>query len=465
MEITEKHDVVIVGGGPGGSAISMYLKDLGISSVIVEQEAFPRYHIGESMTGEAGALLRGLGFGEEMKKAGHPVKQGVKVFGNSPRGTWFVPVMGRNNDYQLFDQFTWQVRRDKFDKMMLDGAKKRGATVIHGKATKPIMGDDGSVRGVQVKLADGGTMNLQSEILLDCSGQATFLANAGATGPKYLGNYDKQIAIFSQVSNAIRDEGTEMFANRDQHRDNTLIFYKKKYHWAWSIPLDKDVVSIGIVSPSSYFQSAKESKKDFFMREVRELHPELSRRVPEINLVEDVHVIPNYSFQVQNFCGKGYMCIGDAHRFVDPIFSFGLYVTMQEAKAAAGAVKGYLEGANRDADNPFAEYMLTGEKSVDVMEDMIDLFWERPLTFAGFVHFYYKELILDIFAGRTVDGQPSEATGAIRNMLKRTELREESYKHRDIFSMPVGSRYHPERAPLWEANSTVESTEQWMGAR
>ncbi|HLF05277.1 MAG TPA: tryptophan 7-halogenase [Dehalococcoidia bacterium] len=465
MRATERHDVVIVGGGPGGAACSMYLQKLGIPSVIIEQETFPRYHIGESMTGEAGALVRGLGFGDEMFKQDHPTKQGVKVYGNSPRGTWFVPVMGRDKDGNLFDQFTWQVRRDKFDKMLLDGAEARGATVIRGKATKPLLNDDGSVRGVRVQMADGGAMEIESEMLLDCSGQATFLANAGATGPKYLGNYDKQIAIFSQVSGALRDSGETWNAERDNHRDNTLIFYQKKYHWAWSIPLDRDVVSVGIVVPASYFTGMRESKKDFFLREVHELHPELRRRVPEINLVEDVHVIPNYSFQVQNFCGKGYMCIGDAHRFVDPIFSFGLYVTMQEAQGAAAAVKGYLEGANRDAPNPFADYQIQGEKAVDVMEDMIDLFWERPLTFAGFVHKFYREMILDIFAGRTVEGQPSEATSAIRRILKREEAREASYTHRDIYSMPIGSRYHPERAPIWQTNSDVESTEQWMGPR
>jgi hypothetical protein len=65
-------------------------------------------------------------------------------------------------------------------------------------------------------------LDIESEVVLDCSGQATFLANAGVTGPKYRGNYDKQIAIFSQVAGAIRDEGP--------HRDDTLIFYQKKYH-------------------------------------------------------------------------------------------------------------------------------------------------------------------------------------------------------------------------------------------
>src|SRR5207249_5032467 len=106
---------------------------------------------------------------------------------------------------------------------------------------------------------------------LDCSGQATFLANAGVTGPKYLGNYDRQIAIFSHFTGFQRDQGGP---TRDVQKDNTLIFYLKKYHWAWAIPIDDEVMSVGIVVPAAYFLEKKETKKDFLFREIRELHPE-----------------------------------------------------------------------------------------------------------------------------------------------------------------------------------------------
>ena len=451
-----KTDVVIVGGGPGGASCAMFLAQQGIRPIIIEKERFPRYHIGESMTGECGGVLRELGLGEEMLKRQHPVKQGVKVFGQSKRGSWFLPVMMRTEDYQLRDQFTWQVRRSEFDKMMLDEAITRGATLIPGQATKPLMNKDGSVGGVEVRTADGGLLEITSEVLLDCSGQNTFLAHAGVTGPKYLGNYDRQIAIFSQVAGAIRDNGT----TRDMHKDNALIFYQKKFHWAWSIPLDDDVVSVGIVVPAAYFLEKKESTKDFLMREMRELHPELSRRIPELKLVEDVHVIPNYSYQVRRFCGKGFICVGDAHRFIDPIFSFGLYVTIKESQFAAPAIKSYLEGKHRDAANPFSEYQLHCEKGIDVLEDVLDTFWEHPMTFALFVYTRFKEYMIDAFAGRIYDHQPSPAVTEFRKFLNRE--RERDYVGPDLYSMPIGSRYHPERAPLWEANSDVACTEEWM---
>ena len=149
-----KTDVLIVGGGPGGAATAMFLAREGIKPVIVEAETFPRYHIGESMTGAGGKVLRDLGLTEEMYRRKYPTKQGVKVYGQSKAGSWFVPVTGRDENWNLFEWDTWQVRRSDFDKMMLDEAVSRGATLIHGTAVKPLLKGDGSVGGAQVRMAD-----------------------------------------------------------------------------------------------------------------------------------------------------------------------------------------------------------------------------------------------------------------------------------------------------------------------
>ncbi len=433
----------------------MFLAQEGIRPIIIEKETFPRYHIGESMTGESAHLLRILGLEDKMMAAKHPIKHGVKVYGHS-KIAWFVPVTGRDENWKLYDSVTWQVRRSEFDQMMLDEAVARGATLVRGKATRPLMSDDGAVRGVEVRMADGGVQQIETEMLLDCSGQSTWLANLGhVTGPKYLGAYDKQIAIFSQVAGFERDKGED----RVHMPDNTHIFYQKKFHWSWAIPIDDEVVSVGVVTPSQYFLDKKESKRDFLIRELHELHPELKQRLPEIKLVEDAHVIPNYSFQVRNFAGKGFICIGDAHRFIDPIYSFGLTVTMWEAKFAAPLIRAYLNGERRDDPNPFADYQLFVEQGADVLEDTIDLFWEEPLAFAFFVHARYTEYMTDMFAGRIYDHQPSPALLAFRDMLKR----ERTYDNDGLYSMPIGSRYHPERAPLWDANADmVETSERWM---
>jgi flavin-dependent dehydrogenase len=434
----------------------MYLKQQGIDSVIVEKVPFPRYHIGESMTAEAGVIVRGLGLEQWMNDVGHPVKHGVKVLGS--RGSeWFVPVMRRIGD-ELVDQTTWQVRRSVFDGKMQEEAVSRGATLVHGKVVRPLVGDDGAVQGLRVRSSEG-EFDLEAEVVLDCSGQSTFLATHDVTGPKYLGAYDKQIAIFSQVAGFERDPGSD--TDRTLEPGNTLIYYKDKFLWAWCIPLDSDVMSVGVVSPSQYFLDTKESKEEFLRRELAERHPDLARRAEGTEFVEPVHVIPNYSFQVSHFTGKGFICIGDAHRFVDPIFSFGLYVTMREAGLAARAVKAYLEGEGRDAGNPFEQHAVKCEKATDVLEDLIDAFWENPLAFAVFVHSRYIEQMVDAFAGRIYeeDGQPSVAVQGFRKLLRR----ERSYNGDGLYSVPIGSRFDPSRAPLWDSTlDSVETTEQWM---
>ena len=454
-----KTDVLIIGGGPGGATAAMFLIREGIKPIILEQEAFPRFHIGESMTGEAAQVLRRLGFGDEMIRRKHPVKHGVRVFGTTGVNSWYIPVAARDKEWNLSLASTWQVRRSEFDVMMLKAAEARGATVMQGTATKPLLADDGAVRGVTVRWPDGKSENIETEVVLDCSGMATFLANQRVTGPKYVGSYDKQIAFFSHVTGAIRDTGT----SGEEARSNTLIFYQNKFHWAWFIPIDEDVVSMGLVTPKATFVETKQSPEEFFRHTIPAINPDLRRRVADMKLIEKVHVIPNYSYQVRRFCGEGFICIGDAHRFIDPIFSFGLSATMREAEFAAPAVRAYLEGKGRDKANPFAEHQLFCEKGIDNLEDMVDMFWEQPFAFALFAHNRYRDELIDAFAGRIYENerQPSAAILAFRKSLKRTR----DYEHEDDYSIPIGSRFHPERAALWEPNSPIATTEEWTVAR
>src|SRR5712691_10843767 len=147
--------------------------------------------------------------------------------------------------------------------MMLKEAEARGAKVMRGTATKALVTDDGAVRGVRVRWPDGSEEDMETQMVLDCSGQATFLANQRVTGPKYVGSYDKQVAFFSQVTGAIRGPD----ALGEDAKDNTVIFYARKFHWAWFIPLDKEVVSIGMVTPNANFLAKKQTPEQFFRNE------------------------------------------------------------------------------------------------------------------------------------------------------------------------------------------------------
>ncbi len=150
-----KIDVLIIGGGPGGAAAAMFLLREGITPVILEQEEFPRFHIGESLTGEAAQVLRRLGLADKMNAMENPVKHGVRVYGTNATNSWYVKVSSRDQDWNLSDSTTWQVRRSEFDAMMLQEAQDRGAKLIRGIATKSLKNPDGSLRGIVMRRPDG----------------------------------------------------------------------------------------------------------------------------------------------------------------------------------------------------------------------------------------------------------------------------------------------------------------------
>ncbi len=182
-ESAKRHDVVIVGGGPAATCTAMFLLQKGIQSVIVEKEQFPRYHIGESFTGETGGQLRKLGMEDVLDKFEYPIKLGTKVWGTDGKNSFYVKVRARPEpDGPQEDATTWQARRSDFDKLLMDTAVARGIEVIESEAISVLKEGD-RVTGVRCRSKGGSAIELKSEVLVDASGQGTFLANKGVIVP------------------------------------------------------------------------------------------------------------------------------------------------------------------------------------------------------------------------------------------------------------------------------------------
>lgn len=406
-----KTDVAIVGGGPGGASSAIFLAQHGVDSIIVEKEVFPRFHIGESMTGWAAETLRKLGFEESMNQNRYPVKYAGTVYGSTGKSRFDVPVSARVAGQARREVPTWQVRRSAFDRVLLEAAIDRGAEFLLGQATEPLF-EDGVVRGVRVTTAEGVEEDIHAEVVIDASGRKTWLSAVGLAGKKSRGGYENQIAVFSHVTGAVR--------NPDKEEGNTLLFFEKANHWAWFIPLDPEVVSIGVVVPSDYYRSCKETKEAFFARELLEINPNLAERVQDVELVEPVYATANFSYAIREFTGPGFLCVGDAHRFIDPFFSFGIHLAFAEAEKAAGFVAAYLNGEYRDEPNPFAAYQNLCDRGMDVVQDLIDSFWNNPLGWGYMLHYTdFGGDMLDIFGGMIYEDEPSPGLIAMRRINEK----------------------------------------------
>ena len=165
------YDVAIVGAGPAGTICALALLRAGLRPLLIEKTQFPRYHIGESMTGECGAAIREFGLESVMKERGYPVKRGVRVLNPSGNFAFWVPVMARDPETGLRPATTWQVPRDEFDALMLKTARDRGAEHLPGEATGVIQDDDGRVRGVRVTREDGTKLEVRAEVGASGHGQ------------------------------------------------------------------------------------------------------------------------------------------------------------------------------------------------------------------------------------------------------------------------------------------------------
>lgn len=368
----------------------MELLRRGIRPVIVEGVGFPRFSIGESLTGECGKLLRDLGLEDAMNALDFPVKRGVEVWGAGGRNAFYVSVQSRGPE-GLQPATTWQVLRSAFDQSLLSAAEARGATVVRATA-REVIREQGRVAGVVAELPGGTRLEINARVVVDASGRATFLANRGVTGPKTEGAYGRQIAIFAHVRGATLAPG--------ERSGDTLIFYRAKHEWGWLIPVSPDVTSLGIVLPVEQFKAARTLPEPFFTQQILELNPALTERIQHATRCTAVRTVANYSYATTDFAGPGFVCIGDAHRFTDPIFSFGVYMTMREASMAAETIAETLGADDSVASQRFARFMHAADSAQDIVASVVDVFWGYPLAFQRMAHRSHQDGITDIFAGR-----------------------------------------------------------------
>ena len=317
-------DVVVVGGGPGGSTAATFLARNGYDVVLLERERFPRDHVGESLLPASVPVLKELGVLPLIEEEGFLRKWGATMVWGRDSVPWSWYFRETNRTYP----HAYQVWRPRFDQILLDNARAEGVDVREGRAATGVLWDEGAARGVRYRTDDGSEGVVEAEFLLDASGQAGLVSRA--LGLRRWDTFFRNLAVY----------GYYRGAERLPDPDETNIFIESyPGGWTWNIPLANGLASVGAVVDSDTAQRgiADSGLSGFFEEQVG-LAPHTSRMLAEAELASGPFVVKDWSYTSERLVGDGWVLLGDAACFVDPLFSSGVHLALMSAVLAAAYV-------------------------------------------------------------------------------------------------------------------------------
>jgi flavin-dependent dehydrogenase len=334
---TESYDVVVIGGGPAGSTTSTLVAQRGLKVGLFERERFPRFHIGESLIPETYWVLKRLNMLPKMQASRFVKKHSVQFV--NAAGKESAPFYFHDNKPHECSQ-TWQVERGEFDRMMLDNAREHGVEAHEGVHVLEVLFDGDRATGVRIREADGTRREVRATVVVDASGQAALLQNRFT-----LRLWDPVLnkgAIWTYWRSAYRDTG------RDEGATMVLQTADKK-GWFWYIPLHDDIVSVGVVAPFDYlFKNRRGSHEQTYEEEV-EAAPAVKKRVAGAARASGYYVTRDYSYRSKQVAGDGWVLVGDAFGFLDPLYSSGVLLALKSGELAADAIADGLEKGDTSA--------------------------------------------------------------------------------------------------------------------
>lgn len=353
FEFVDNCDVLVIGGGPAGATAAALLAQRGRDVVLLEKDAHPRFHIGESLLPRNSAIFDRLGVREKVAALGVHKPGAEFVSDATGQSVSFAFALGLDRDYT----HSWQVPRAEFDAMLFATASNHGArTVENCRVTELQLAPAGDRSQVTATDADGMVKKFSANFVIDASGRDTFLA--GRLRTKRSDKRNNTAALFGHFRDVQRRTG---------ELEGYITVHLADDGWFWMIPLPDSIMSVGFVGSQAAFKNRSGSPRDLFLARL-DASPTVSARMRSAELMSDVTSTGNYSYRSASVWGEGYLMIGDAYAFVDPVFSSGVLLAMTTAELGA-------EIADTWLDDPAAGRALARKMDRDVRQAIARISW------------------------------------------------------------------------------------------
>jgi flavin-dependent dehydrogenase len=400
---TQTVDVVVVGGGPAGSTVSTLLAQRGVKVRLYEREKFPRFHIGESLIPETYWVFKRLNMLDKMKASAFVKKYSVQFV--NAAGKESAPFYFHDNKPHECSQ-TWQVIRSEFDALMLDNAREHGVDVVQPGRVLEILFEGDRAVGVRAQDQDGREHTVRGSVVVDASGQSTMLQNRFK-----LRLWDPVLnkgAIWTYWRGAYRDLGRDEGAT-------IVIQTTNRKGWWWYIPQHDDTVSLGVVAPFDYLFKGRGSHEQVYEEEVAAC-PAVQRRIAGAERATGYFATKDYSYRSKQVAGDGWVLVGDAFGFLDPLYSSGVLLALKSGELAADAIADGLAKGDTSA----AQIGRWGElfnKGVDRMRRLVCEYYDG-FSFGRFIKKYphLRGKVTDLLIGDLFTDKVDEVWGPLESL-------------------------------------------------
>jgi geranylgeranyl reductase family protein len=320
--LPEPRDVVVVGGGPAGSAAAIFLRQRGRDVLLVDEARFPRDKVcGESVSPGAHRLLTDLGVEPAVRALAPFPLRGMAL--TSPDGTCF------RGDYASAAHAGFAARRQAFDKVLLDGARAAGAEVREGVRVTGLVSRDGVVTGVTSE--DGrGAETIRARLVVGADGRRSVVA-------RRLGLLREHRSLRKFAVRGYWD-GMEGLETRGE-------MHVGGGGYCGIAPLSDARANVTFVLDRREMAAAGGDLEGFYRQTLRRW-PSVQERLSGATFLGPPTAIGPLALEASRVSAPGAVLIGDSAGFYDPFTGEGVTLALRSAEMAAEVADRALGSSN-----------------------------------------------------------------------------------------------------------------------